>query len=83
MPNLTHEEASTYIESLRRYPVQDMTFETLNLAITLTQRYRIAYWDAAILAAARLSGCDTLLSEDLSDGQDYGGVRVANPFDVA
>lgn len=80
LPNLTHEEARAYIESLRRYRVQDLTLETLNLALDLTQRYQIAYWDAAILAAARLSGCDTLLTEDLSDGQDYGGVRVANPF---
>ena len=80
---IPHEEARAHIEDLRRYRVQDMTFETLNLALDLTQRYRIAYWDAAILAAARLSGCDTLLSEDLSDGQDYGGVRVANPFAVA
>ena len=25
-------------------------------------------------------GCTHVLSEDLSDGQDYGGVRIANPF---
>jgi predicted nucleic acid-binding protein len=36
--------------------------------------------DAAILEAARAAGCDVVLSEDLSDGQDYGGVRVENPF---
>ena len=35
---------------------------------------------AMILAAASLSECDTLLTEDLGDGQTYGDVRVANPF---
>jgi predicted nucleic acid-binding protein len=30
--------------------------------------------------AARTSGCDVILSEDLSHGQSYGGVRVVNPF---
>jgi len=25
-------------------------------------------------------GCTHVLSEDLSDDQDYGGVRVTNPF---
>jgi predicted nucleic acid-binding protein len=30
--------------------------------------------------AARLGGCHELLSEDLSDGQDFGGVTVRNPF---
>jgi predicted nucleic acid-binding protein len=25
-------------------------------------------------------GCTTVYSEDLNHGQDYGGVRVVNPF---
>ena len=25
-------------------------------------------------------GCATVYSEDLNSGQDYGGVRVVNPF---
>jgi predicted nucleic acid-binding protein len=33
-----------------------------------------------IIAAARLSDCDLLYSEDLNHGQDYGGIRVENPF---
>jgi predicted nucleic acid-binding protein len=37
-------------------------------------------WDAAILEAARSLGCDVVLSEDLSAGQDYAGVRVEDPF---
>ena len=41
---------------------------------------RISYWDAAILEAARALGCDVVLSEDLSDDEDYAGVRVENPF---
>jgi predicted nucleic acid-binding protein len=35
---------------------------------------------SAILEAARASGCEVVLSEDLSDGEDYDGVRVENPF---
>jgi predicted nucleic acid-binding protein len=44
------------------------------------QRFQISYWDAAILEAARSLGCETVLSEDLGDGQDYAGVTVENPF---
>lgn len=40
----------------------------------------ISYWDAAIIEASRTLGCDVVLSEDLSDGQDYAGIRVENPF---
>ena len=43
-------------------------------------RYRLSCWDAAIIEAARALGCETVLSEDLTDGRDYGGVIVENPF---
>jgi predicted nucleic acid-binding protein len=46
------------------------------------QQFEISYWDAAILEAARALGCDVVLSEDLSDGQDYAGVRTENPFNA-
>ncbi len=40
----------------------------------------MSQWDATILAAAVELGCTTIYSEDMNDGQDYGGVRVVNPF---
>jgi predicted nucleic acid-binding protein len=49
-------------------------------ALDTCQRFRLSYWDAAIIEAARASGCEVVRSEHLSDGQDYVGVRVANPF---
>src|SRR5579863_673439 len=44
------------------------------------ERIAISYWDAAILAAAEALGAETVYSEDLSDRQRYGRVRVVNPF---
>ena len=49
-------------------------------ALAARQRFLISYWDAALIEAARALGCDVVISEDLSDGQDYNGVRVDNPF---
>ncbi len=49
-------------------------------AAATCQRFGVSYWDAAILEAARSLGCDVVLSEDISDSQDYAGVRVENPF---
>ncbi|MGM0578067.1 MAG: PIN domain-containing protein [Myxococcota bacterium] len=49
-------------------------------AVRTQERYRISYWDALIIVAARRSGAETLYSEDLNDGQAYGGVTVSNPF---
>ena len=49
-------------------------------ALDARQRFQLSYWDAAIIEASRALGCTHVLSEDLSDGQDYGGVQVTNPF---
>jgi predicted nucleic acid-binding protein len=65
---------------LRLFPTQETTIALVLAAAETKQRFQISYWDAAIVEAARALGCDVVLSEDLSDGQDYGGVRVENPF---
>lgn len=49
-------------------------------AIGLQERYRTSYWDAMILWSAQQLGCSEVWSEYLSEGQDYDGVRLANPF---
>ena len=49
-------------------------------AIATGQRFRISYWDAAIVEAARIGRCTEVLSEDLSHGQVFDGVVVTNPF---
>jgi len=49
-------------------------------AFEIQGQFQISYWDAVIVAAAQELGRDTLYSEDLNDGQDYGGVVVKNPF---
>lgn len=77
---LTHEQAVALVESFRRFPVQATTAGLVLAAMSTTQRFRISYWDAAIIEAARSLGCETVLSEDMNDGQDYAGVRVENPF---
>ena len=46
----------------------------------LGERYRIAFWDALILAAALKEEAETLWSEDLSHGQKYDTLTVRNPF---
>jgi predicted nucleic acid-binding protein len=77
---LTHEQAAALVDSFRRFPVHETTVGTVLAAMSTRQRFGISYWDAAIIEAARALGCEIVLSEDLSDGQDYAGVRVENPF---
>ena len=54
--------------------------ESILEALDLEARFRISFWDALVLQAAHASGAETLYSEDLSDGQTYGAVRVTNPL---
>jgi predicted nucleic acid-binding protein len=75
-----HRQAVLLIESFRRFQVLDITSAIVLAALDARQRFQLSYWDAAIIEAARAARCTHVLSEDLSDGQDYGGVQVTNPF---
>ncbi len=70
-------------EILRDYltwPIVVNTGDSIVAAIDLEERFQVSFWDALILHAASTCGADILLSEDLSDGQKYGSVRVLNPL---
>jgi predicted nucleic acid-binding protein len=77
---ISHQQAVRLIESFRRFPVQDITSAVVMAALDTCQRLQLSYWDSAIIEASRVMGCSEVLSEDLGDGQDYGGIRVINPF---
>lgn len=49
-------------------------------ATALYGRYSLNFYDACIVQAAIDLGCDTLYTEDMQNGANYGGVRVVNPF---
>ena len=78
--SITHEQALRFIESITRFPVLPVTVELFRDAVSISQRFGLSYWDGAILAAARSTGCDAVYSEDLNPEQDYNGIRVINPF---
>jgi predicted nucleic acid-binding protein len=77
---ITHEQALALIESWERFKIQDITVGIMRAAFKTKRRYRISYWDAAIVEAARTAGCEAICSEDFNDGQDFDGVRIENPF---
>ena len=65
-------------DELALVPVDLSTHET---ACRLSRRYKLAFYDAAIVAAALLADCDTLWSEDMHDGLVIDGrLTIRNPF---
>ena len=73
-------EALEWIEQLEAFPSQVLDAFIVKVGAEISRRYRISYWDGAIVAAAEALGAPTLFTEDLNHGQTYGSVRVVNPF---
>ena len=60
------------------YPVDEITHD---LARKLAFRYRLGFYDAALLGSALLADCDTFYSEDMQDGLVIERVlTIRNPF---
>jgi predicted nucleic acid-binding protein len=72
----TREVVSDYLTWQVVVNVGDSILEALDFEA----RYRVSFWDALVIQAAHAAGAEILYSEDLSDGQRYGSVRVSNPF---
>lgn len=64
------------------YPVAATSPEVMLAAADLAADHGLGIWDAVILSVASQSGCRLLLSEDLQDGFTWGGVTIANPFQL-
>lgn len=63
-----------------RFPLVESGLALFFEAEQISRRFRIHYYDGAIIAAAKQLGARLLYSEDFNQGQDYGGVIVENPF---
>lgn len=74
------EQAKQIIYDFSDWKVHRPGVKDIVAAIELPQRYQISFWDAMILQSARQSGCGILWSEDLSEGEEYAGVKIVNPF---
>jgi predicted nucleic acid-binding protein len=77
---LSPARALEWIDDLEQQPCAIVDKPLIKTAIELSWRYRISYWDGAILAAAERLGAEIVYTEDLNHGQTYGPVRVVNPF---
>jgi len=77
---LSVNEAADRIREFAAWRVFSPTVDDVLAAIDLQKQARLSFWDAMVVRAASESGCDTLWTEDLNDGQAIRGVHVRNPF---
>jgi len=75
---IAHEVAENLLEICQVVAVDS---QTIRKAISLVRRYQLSHWDSLIVAAALLSGCGTLYSQDMQHGHVFERqLKVVNPF---
>jgi len=77
---VSRDEAWRDVQTLMAWKPQPVDVELMRRARDIESRHQLSWWDSLIVAAAQLQGCSLLLTEDLQDSADYGGVTVRSPF---
>ncbi len=80
VPPLAEDDIEAWLGRLKLRPMASLDADLVLRGVRISRDHRLNYYDGAILAAAERLGCDTVLSEDMTDGQAYGAVTVQNPF---
>jgi predicted nucleic acid-binding protein len=79
-PPMTRSDAREVVVAYSAWGLIQIDPELIVAASELEETNALSFWDALIVEAARRSGAATLLTEDLQDGQQFGEIRVENPF---
>jgi predicted nucleic acid-binding protein len=75
------DEAEQYYGTILRPLLGIHSSQALYLdALHLQSRYRLSWYDSLIVAAAIQAQCQVLMTEDLQHGQQFGDLRIENPF---
>ena len=70
------------LDEIREFlePPVPLTLSIHELGLAIARRYKYTIYDSLLIAAALESGCTTIYSEDMQDGQKIGSVTIRNPF---
>lgn len=82
-PGLDAESARQDVRGLLSWRPLPVDARVLEGAWVVRDQYRLSWWDALIVASAQAMDCRFLLTEDLQADQDFGGLRVLNPFVIS
>jgi predicted nucleic acid-binding protein len=79
-PPMSREMARKLVSLYAEWGPVGVDLPLILAASWLEETQSLSFWDALVVEAARRSGAARLLTEDLQDGRDFGGVRIENPF---
>ena len=79
-PPLSRREARGLVDVYSAWQVVQVDPPLILAASALEEQHSLSFWDALIVEAARRSGADRLVSEDLQHGRRIAGLVIENPF---
>ena len=82
-PGLDRETARRDIRLLLSWQPVRVDAHVIEGAWHVQDHSRLSWWDALIVSAAQAADCRYLLTEDLGEDQEFGKVRVINPFTIS
>jgi predicted nucleic acid-binding protein len=77
---LPDKEIEAWLDRLSELPFVPVDQSYVVAGFDAAKRYRLKYYDAALIAAAERLGAPVFYTEDLNHNQVYGSVRAVNPF---
>ena len=77
---MTEDEIRRYVEAFQNIVVVYQQRGWTERALEIRKQYGLQFYDSLLLAAAESVGCDEILTEALSDGKTYCGIKAVNPF---
>lgn len=81
---LDWDKIRTGLETIQEYcAVLPLDLGVHQKALEIAEANLLGLYDSLIIAAAELSGCDVLYTEDMNHGQRIGRVTLRNPFMAA
>ena len=77
---MRHATARELVAVYGEWRVVQVDIPLILAASELQERHGFSFWDALIVESAARSGATRLLTEDLQQGREIGGVAIENPF---
>lgn len=81
-PPLSRKEARELVSNYGEWNLVRIDMLMIVNASELEEKHQLTFWDALIIEAARRSGADRLISEDIQSATMIEGIAIENPFDV-
>ncbi|MDR3371654.1 PIN domain-containing protein [Rhodoferax sp.] len=77
---LPAQQVRAQLDFYAQFEVVQVTLAVIRAGLNLHQTHSVAFYDALIIAAAHIAGCNVPFSEGLNTGESMTGVSIVNPF---